>query len=240
MLKIEHLTKYYNNKIIINNFNLAVKNGEIAILLGSSGVGKSTILRILNNLEDYNSGKFYLDNKLLDLKTVNKNNEIGMIFQHFNLFENMSVIKNITFPLEKATNKKPQEALQIAYQLLEKYNLSEKADNPINSLSGGQKQRLSIARTLALKPRVICMDEPTSALDPLLTNNIARNIKELADNNFIIIIATHDISLVEKLPCTLYLMEKGSIIEKAFAQEYYKNKEKYPALKNFLEGHCSL
>lgn len=236
MLKIENLTKYYHNKAILHAINLSVNRGQIAVLLGASGVGKSTLLRILNNLDNYDSGTFYLDNKKLDIQTVNKQHTVGMIFQHFNLFENMSVLNNITFALEKADNKNSRQAEAIAYQLLEKYGLTDKADRYVNNLSGGQKQRLSIARTLALKPTIICMDEPTSALDPLLTNNVAKNIEELAREGYIILVASHDTALVEKLNCTLHLMDKGTIIESAPSSDYNHQKEYYPKLKKFLEG----
>jgi len=241
MLKIRNLSKIFNNKAVLNNISLDIKNGEIALLLGQSGVGKSTLLRILNNLEDYNSGEITLniDSREINLKNIKLSEEknlVGMIFQQFNLFEHMSVERNISFVLEKSTKKSKQEIQTITHDLLLKYGLSDKAKLSVNDLSGGQKQRLAIARTLALNPAIICFDEPTSALDPKLTNFIAKNIEELKEQNYIILVATHDVGLIERLDCTIYLMHDGKIIEQAKSIEYLAHKDQYPLIENFVSG----
>jgi ABC-type polar amino acid transport system ATPase subunit len=236
MLSIEHLSKIYNHKKILDDINLTVKEGEIAVLLGASGVGKSTLLRILNNLETIDQGSIYLDGKKLDLSSVNKTHTIGMVFQNFNLFEHLTVIENITIALEKVAGKSKSEAEKIAKELLAHYGLSEKANAYISDLSGGQKQRLALARTLALKPKVICLDEPTSALDPLLTAYVANIIAELAKQNYIVLVATHDTTLLERLACTIYLMKDGKIIEKASSQELKKNPALFSHIKKFIAG----
>lgn len=236
MLEIKHLSKSYNRKKILDDITVSVKHGEIAVFLGSSGVGKSTLLRILNNLETYETGTFTLDHRQLNISLVNQTHTVGMVFQHFNLFDNMSVVENITFPLIKAAHKKPLEAAAIAHELLVKYGLEDKALLSIHSLSGGQKQRLALARTLALKPKVLCLDEPTSALDPQLTNFVAQSIQDLARQNYIVLVATHDVSLLEQLSCTIYLMHAGKIIEQAHSEEYKLHKTKYPSLQKFIEG----
>jgi polar amino acid transport system ATP-binding protein len=236
MLNIKNITKTFRDRKILDSVNLHVRRGEIAVLLGSSGVGKSTLLRILNNLESIDHGSVFLDDKELDLKTVNKTHVIGMVFQHFNLFEHLTVEQNITLPLEQAAGKSPREAKMIAHTLLKQYGLLEKADTYVSQLSGGQKQRLAIARTLALKPQIICLDEPTSALDPLLTSYVANAIKELADKGYIVLVATHDTTLLERLPCTIYLMKEGKIIESATSEDFYKHKEKYPNIARFVSG----
>lgn len=238
MLKIKNLSKLFNNKKVLDDISLEVKSGEIALILGQSGVGKSTLLRILNNLESYDSGDISLEfnNKSFSLKEAIDQKLIGIIFQQFNLFENMSIERNISFVIEKNSNKSKKEIKDITYNLLEKYGLLDKANLNISSLSGGQKQRLAIARTLSLDPKVICFDEPTSALDPKLTSFIANNIEELREQNKIILVATHDTFLIERLDCTIYLMQEGKIIEQALSCEYLAHKSKYPLINNFITG----
>lgn len=236
MLNIKHLTKKIKDKYIINDLSLAIGRGEIAVLLGSSGVGKSTLLRALNNLETIDSGTVELDGKPLDLHAVNQSHTVGIVFQHFNLFEHLTVEQNITLALEYVAKKSGQEARAIAHDLLKKYGLADKAQSMISQLSGGQKQRLAIARTLALKPAIICLDEPTSALDPLLTSHVADTIKELAQQGYITLVATHDTSLLEKLPCMIHLMRNGAIIESALSQELNANPSRYPQIARFIEG----
>lgn len=236
MLKINNLTKIYNDKKIIDNVSLQVKKGEIALLLGQSGVGKSTLLRILSNLEQANAGTITLDDKTLNLHANSTTHTVGMVFQQFNLFEHLTVQQNITLPLEKVLNTSKIDAEKIAQTLLAHYGLLEKKDRYVSALSGGQKQRLAIARTLAMKPLIICMDEPTSALDPLLTTHVANAIQELANQGYIVLVASHDTALLDKLNCTIYLMHAGHIIESAKSDEFKRNKQAYPALAQFVSG----
>lgn len=236
MLKIKNLTKTFGNKKILNGINLTVRKGEIAVLLGQSGTGKSTLLRVLNNLEKPNSGTIELNDRPINLAHVAKDHTVGMVFQHFNLFEHLTVEENITLALEKVAGKTHQEAIIIAADLLKHYGLADKGQLYISQLSGGQKQRLAIARTLALKPEVICLDEPTSALDPLLTTHVAYTIQDLAAQGYIVLVASHDVGLLEKLDCTIYLMSHGSIIESAQSAEFHHNKAQYPMLSKFISG----
>jgi len=185
MLEIKNLSKKINGKTILDDISLHVPRGQIAFLLGPSGVGKSTLLRILNNLEHFDSGSIFLDGNQLDLNNVNRDHTVGMVFQHFNLFDNLTVKENITLPLEKILGKKKQEVDKIAKELLKYYGLQGLENNHTSRLSGGQKQRLAIARTVAMKPKVICFDEPTSALDPLLTGFVSQIINQLAREGYI-------------------------------------------------------
>jgi ABC-type polar amino acid transport system ATPase subunit len=237
MLKIENFNKKINNQKILDNFNLEVPHGHIAILLGSSGVGKSTFLRALNNLETLDSGKVILDNQTIDLKTINKRLISGLVFQNFNLFENMTVQENITFILEKTKKTNRNDAQKTALKLLEKYSLLELKDKYPGQLSGGQKQRLAIARATSIKPKIICLDEPTSALDPQLTNVIAELINDLANQNYIVIVTTHDISLVKKLNGTIHLMKSGKITESADTNNIWNNPEDYIQISKFIKGN---
>ncbi len=238
MLNIRNITKKFNNRLILDNISLEVKPGEIAFLLGPSGVGKSTLLRILNNLETPYEGTILLDGSFLDITKVNKDHSIGIVFQQFNLFPHLTAHANITLALEKAQKMSKAKADKIAYQLLKQYGLEDKAQTYPLQLSGGQKQRLALARMLALQPKIICLDEPTSALDPLLTMHVANVITELAKKGLIVLVATHDVTLLEKLQCTIHLMKKGKIIESASSTDYAKNANKYPQIHAFITGQA--
>lgn len=236
MLSIKNLSKQFGTKKVIDDVSFDVPQGGIAVLLGSSGVGKSTLLRVLNNLESLDKGVITLDEKPLDISTATKDHICGMVFQQFNLFPHMSVLENITFPLEKTSGKSKKDAETIGLELLAQYNLTDKKDSYPSQLSGGQKQRLALARTIALKPKIICFDEPTSALDPLLTTHVARTIQELADAGYIVLIATHDTALLDKLSCSIYLMDSGKIVETASANELKSNPNSYPKISQFVQG----
>jgi ABC-type polar amino acid transport system ATPase subunit len=236
MLKIEKINKSFKNHKILNDISLSIKKGEIALFLGSSGVGKSTLLRILNNLETIDSGSLSLNGKPLNIAHINSTHAIGMVFQHFNLFDHLTVEQNITLPLEKVLKNSPSQAQTTAHNLLERYGLQDKKNTYASQLSGGQKQRLAIARAIAMKPHVICLDEPTSALDPVLTSYVAQNIQQLADEGYIVLVATHDTALLDRLNCSIYLMSKGSIVETAQSQEFKKNPHAFPLIQKFVTG----
>ncbi len=238
MLKLTNITKIFGEKKVIDNVSLQVGRGEIAVLLGSSGVGKSTLLRLLNNLEAMDAGEISLDNTMLNLKDINATHKVGMVFQQFNLFEHLTVLENITLPLEKAAKKSKEVAKAIALELLAHYGLQDKANVYCNKLSGGQKQRLAIARAVALKPTVICMDEPTSALDPLLTTHVANTIQALANEGYVVLVATHDVALIERLGCTIYLMKDGRIIESVSSKDFLADRSKFPAIAQFVSGNA--
>ena len=228
MLKIDNLSKQVKGKQILKNLTLSIAKGQIAIFLGPSGVGKSTLLRVLNHLESYDEGVLHFEDKPLLKESV------GMVFQHFNLFEHLTVEENITLPLIKCKKKEKKAALHEAQVLLKRYGLLEKAQESIQKLSGGQKQRLAIARTLALNPQIVCLDEPTSALDPHLTSQIAHTIAELANENRIVMLTTHDRHLVDYLKGQLFLMEAGTIAETGCKDACLANPGLFPKLHEFL------
>lgn len=230
MLVVKNIVKKFHNKKIIDDASFSVAPGEIVVLLGQSGVGKSTMLRILSNLESVDSGVLELDGKLLDFKKV------GMVFQDFNLFAHMTVEQNLMVPLMKIALKTEQEARKIAHHMLSRFNvLSKSQDYPV-ALSGGQKQRVAIARALCMDPQVLCLDEPTSALDPRLTGEVAQIITQLAQQNIKIVIATHDIGLLENLSCTIHLMQDGKIVEIATTQNLQQSANSFEKIKKFMSG----
>lgn len=233
MLRVKNVVKKHKGKVILDNLTLDALPGSIVILLGQSGVGKSTFLRILNDLESLDAGSIMLDNVP---KADLKNHSFGIVFQNFNLFEHLTVEQNIMIALEKVLHYSTSHAREVAHDLLRTYGLLDKAQSYAAHLSGGQKQRLAIARAVALKPRVMCMDEPTSALDPSLTNSVVHAIKDLAAQGFIVFIATHDTGLLETLDATIYLMHQGALVEKASTHDFATHKEKYPRIAQFVSG----
>ena len=226
MFKAYHLSKEIKGKKIINEISFELGYGQIAILLGESGVGKSTLLRVLNGLEDRTTGYFLLDGKSL------VPHDMGMVFQNFNLFEHLTVEENITLALIQGKKLTKKEAIKVAEKQLERYGLLLKRNESVHRLSGGQKQRLAIARTVALNPKMICLDEPTSALDPRLTEHVASSIRELAGEGRIVLLTTHNPKLLEQLDATIYYMENGTIAATTHTSQLHQN----PKITQFLSA----
>ena len=222
MLELKNIYKKYESKVVLDDVSLSMKKGEVAILLGRSGVGKSTLLRVLNGLDHFDSGEIFLKGK------------IGMVFQDFNLFRHLRVEENLTLPLILTLRKNKKEAKKIAQKLLESFNLLDLAKSFPSELSGGQKQRLAIARAVAMNPALLCLDEPTSALDPQTTHEVLEYIKLLSSQGYMILMTTHDMSILGKIDCTIYLMENGKIKEKVKSAEFFSNKDRYPSIVSHL------
>ena len=233
MFKVSQLSKTIQNKTILNQVHFSIDRGKVAIFLGESGAGKSTLLRALNNLESFEEGCFFLDEKKIDLAPPS----IGMVFQHFNLFEHLTAEENVTLALRRVQKKPKKEAQLIAQKLLQSYGLDEHAGKSVSQLSGGQKQRLAIARTLALDPEIICLDEPTSALDPGLTLQVVGHIEKLKQQNKIVLVATHDLHLLQHLDGQIFLMEGGSLVESVSKKDCLAQPELYPKLQYFFKRH---
>ncbi|NGX57271.1 MAG: Glutamine transport ATP-binding protein GlnQ [Chlamydiae bacterium] len=226
MFHCHNLCKKYGSKAILKSVNFSMKKGEIAVLLGHSGVGKSTLLRVLNNLESYDEGDITINGTPVDF------NDIGMVFQGYHLFDHLSAVQNITVPLKVSAMKSDEEAKQIAFDLLYRFDLTEYAKSFPAELSGGQKQRLAISRAMAMGPSVLCMDEPTSALDPRSTIQAIEQIKKLSHQGYSVLITTHDIAMIQYMDCTVHLMEDGQIVESATS----KNLENSPRIQSYLLG----
>lgn len=236
MLNIHKVSKSIKGKKILKDISLSASAGQVTFLLGESGTGKSTLLRILNDLESYDSGTITIDGKALNATNIHA--LVNLVFQHFNLFPHLTVLENITLALQHVHHKTQQEAEHIARTLLEKYKLADKADASVSGLSGGQKQRLAIARAVATNPYVICLDEPTSALDPFLTSHVAQQIQQLADEGRIVLVATHDMNLVmnSNVHGIVHLMQQGEIIETASTAEIKSDANKFKQLSIFMKG----
>jgi polar amino acid transport system ATP-binding protein len=230
MLKVDGLVKVAGERTILDGLSFTCAKGEVAVFLGGSGVGKSTLLRVLNHLEEYQKGSIELGGIPLAA------GQVGMVFQHFNLFHHLSVLDNITIALIQCKGLSPSDAVQIASTLLEKYGLLDKAALSVKKLSGGQKQRVALARTIAMNPQIICMDEPTSALDPKLTKQVASMITDLAKEGCIVLVTTHDTSLIEALPATFHLMEQGRIVESAASDRLREEGFNHPKIVDFLKN----
>jgi polar amino acid transport system ATP-binding protein len=226
MIKVNNLKKKFGKLEVLKDIDLHVHQGEIVAILGPSGSGKSTFLRCMNLLENPTSGEIIFDGvNILDKKTdINKIREdIGMVFQNFNLFENMSVIDNITLAPIKVKKMDKESAIKLAEKLLDRVGLLDKKDAYPSQLSGGQKQRIAIARALAMKPKVMLFDEPTSALDPEMVKEVLDVMKELAKEGTTMVVVTHEIGFAREVASKVIFMDGGYIIEEGSPKEVFEN-----------------
>lgn len=213
LLTVKNLTKSYGKKTILKNINFSVDEKEIVSIIGPSGSGKSTLLRCINRMVIPTSGEVLYDRKLITSANISEiRKEIGMVFQHFNLFENLTVLENITLAPVKLKILSETEAKKIALKMLKEINLYDKKDAYPVSLSGGEKQRVAIIRTLILEPRLILLDEPTSALDPEMTKEVIELIKKLKDKGITLIIVSHEMEFVKEFSNRIIFIENGKLI----------------------------
>ena len=235
---ITYKSKYKNfgDLEVLKNISTEIKKGEIISIIGPSGSGKSTFLRCINKLEEPSSGHIYIDGMdLMDKNTdINKVRErVGMVFQHFNLFPNMTVLDNLTLSPIMVKKESKEEAEKYALSLLEKVGLSDKANSYPTQLSGGQKQRIAIARALAMKPEVILFDEPTSALDPEMIKEVLDVMRDLAKEGMTMLIVTHEMGFARNVGNRILFMDKGEIIEDCSPKEFFENPTN-ERIKDFL------
>ncbi len=235
-IHVTNLKKNFGKLEVLKDISVDVQEGEVVVLLGPSGSGKSTLLRCLNQLETATSGKIIIDgydvtDKHTDINKVREN--IGMVFQHFNLFNHLTVLDNMTLaPVHlKLMNK--EEARTEALRLLERVGLADKADAFPSQLSGGQKQRVAIARALEMKPDIMLFDEPTSALDPEMVGEVLAVMKELARDGMTMVVVTHEIGFAREVADRVIFMEGGYIVEQGTPEEVINN-PKEPRTIDFL------
>lgn len=237
ILEIQHLKKKFGKNEVLKDISASVNKGQVITIIGPSGSGKSTLLRCLNVLEKPTSGKVIFEGKDLthiDEKALDQLREkMGMVFQNFNLFPNMSVVENIKLAPKKVKGISDEEAEKIALNLLDKVGLKDRANQFPSSLSGGQQQRVAIARALAMDPEVMLFDEPTSALDPEMVGEVLKTMQDLADLGMTMVIVTHEMGFAKEVSDTIWLMADGYLQETGSPQDIFEHPKSERA-KDFL------
>lgn len=236
MIEVKNLCKDFGDTKVLKDINYTINKGEKIVVVGPSGSGKSTFLRCLNLLEEPTSGEVWFEGtKINDVncKIDKHRQKMGMVFQQFNLFPNMTVLKNITYAPVKLKLLTKEEAIKKAEELLKRIGLEDKADAYPNNLSGGQKQRIAIVRALIMNPDVMLFDEPTSALDPEMVGEVLDVMKELADQGMTMVVVTHEMGFARSVGTKILFMDEGKIIEEAEPNEFFDN-PKHDRAKEFL------
>lgn len=226
MIRVENLKKAFGDHVVLKDINVSIKPQEVVVVIGPSGSGKSTFLRCINLLETVTDGHVYIENAdLTDPKTnIDKIREdVGMVFQHFNLFPHKTVLENITLSPRIVKKQNPEVAKKKALELLGKVGLADKANVYPDSLSGGQKQRVAIARALAMEPKVMLFDEPTSALDPEMVGEVLEVMKSLAKEGMTMIVVTHEMGFAREVGDRVLFMDGGYIVEENVPSELFAN-----------------
>lgn len=236
MIEFHNVEKYYGKFHALKNINLTIDSGETVVLIGPSGSGKSTLIRTINGLDPIQSGQLIVNGYDLSDKKTNINKirrEVGMVFQHFNLYNNKSVLENIMLAPRIVLKRPEDENRELAMQLLDKVSLASKADNMPAQLSGGQKQRIAIARSLAMKPKCLLFDEPTSALDPEMIDDVLDVMKDIAENsNMTMLVVTHEMSFARAVADRVIFMADGQILEDDSTAKFFGD---HPSTKRAQE-----
>lgn len=225
MIEIKNLHKSFGHVEVLKGVDVSIAEKEVVVIIGPSGSGKSTLLRCMNYLEEPTSGDITVDNMKLDKHAdINKIREnIGMVFQRFNLFPHMTVLENITLAPMKVRRISKKEAVETAMDLLQRVGLKEKATAYPSQLSGGQQQRVAIARALAMKPKVMLFDEPTSALDPEMVTEVLDVMKKLAQQGMTMVVVTHEMGFAREVGDRVLFVDEGRIIEEGTPKEIFEN-----------------
>ena len=239
IINVENLSKCFKGKIYaLNNVNAKIKKGEVVVIIGPSGSGKSTFLRSLNLLEEPTAGNIFFEGvNILEPKTdINHiRQKMGMVFQQFNLFPHMTVLKNLTLAPVKLLKLSQKEAEERAMKLLEKVGLADRANAYPAQLSGGQKQRIAIVRALCMEPDVMLFDEPTSALDPEMVGEVLEVMKDLANSGMTMVVVTHEMGFAKEVGDRVLFMDEGTIMEEATPDDIFSNPQN-PRTKSFLSS----
>ncbi|AFS78259.1 arginine ABC transporter ATP-binding protein ArtM [Gottschalkia acidurici 9a] len=236
MIEVNNLNKKFGNLHVLKGVNSNIKKGEVVVVIGPSGSGKSTFLRCLNLLETPTDGEIIFEGTSITSKGTDIDKlrqKMGMVFQQFNLFPHMTVLQNITLAPMKLKNMSKEEADKVAFNLLKRIGLEDKAQTYPNNLSGGQKQRIAIARALAMSPDVMLFDEPTSALDPEMVGEVLEVMKDLARDGMTMVVVTHEMGFAKEVGDRVLFMDGGFIVEEGTPEEIFNN-PKNERTKNFL------
>ncbi|KOO51132.1 amino acid ABC transporter ATP-binding protein [Viridibacillus arvi] len=237
MIKLKNLRKSFGDLEVLKDISLEIQKSEVVVLIGASGSGKSTLLRCLNFLEINNGGQIEINGKLIDAGKENLNKvreNMGMVFQHFNLFPHLSILQNVIEAPVHVKKQSKEEATRKAKELLQKVGLADKANFYPDQLSGGQKQRVAIARALAMEPEVMLFDEPTSALDPELVGEVLETMKNLAREGMTMVIVTHEMGFAREVADRVIMLADGKIIEEGPPSEFFKNPKEEKTIR-FLQ-----
>lgn len=236
VIRVEHLKKNFGDLEVLKDISLEIKKGEVVAIIGPSGSGKSTMLRCMNLLEVPTDGCIYIDDKNImdkDIKITEIRKNVCMVFQHFNLFHNMTVLKNMIYAPMVVNKLDKKEAEKRAMALLERVGLAEKANEYPSRLSGGQKQRVAIARALAMEPEVLLFDEPTSALDPEMVKEVLDVIKDLTHTGITMALVTHEMGFAREVADKICFLDGGYLVENTTPEEFFTN-PKSDRAKQFL------
>lgn len=237
MIRVENVSKNFNKTHALKNVSLEVNKGDIISLIGPSGSGKSTLLRCIHGLEHVDTGKIYMDDEWMNPNDEKKfraqRNRMGFVFQHFNLFPNMSVLQNCKLAQVEVLNKTNEETEKTALEYLDKVGLLDKKDAYPNNLSGGQKQRVAIARALCMNPDIMLFDEPTSALDPEMIKEVLEVMKDLGKQGMTMVVVTHEMGFARKVGTRVVFLDQGEIVEENTSEKFFENPQSERA-KDFL------
>ena len=229
MIQVDHITKTFGKLKAVDDVSLTLKKGEIVCLIGPSGSGKSTVLRCIDHLEKPEVGSIYIDGELLKEGTpqyTKLRGKMGFVFQHFNLFPNMTVLENLTLAPLKVMGMTEEEANAVAIKYLQKVGLEDKKDTYPNKLSGGQKQRVAIARSLCLNPEVMLFDEPTSALDPEMVIEVLEVMQDLAKQGMTMMVVTHEMGFARTVADRVIFLENGKFVEENDSETFFSHPER--------------
>ena len=236
-IHISDMNKWFGNFHVLRDINLEVRRGERIVVCGPSGSGKSTLIRCINRLEEHQQGKIIVDGTELssDLKNIDKiRSEVGMCFQHFNLFPHLTILENCTLAPIWVRKMPRKEAEETAMHFLEKVKIPEQADKYPGQLSGGQQQRVAIARSLCMKPQIMLFDEPTSSLDPEMIKEVLDTMIELAEEGMTMVCVTHEMGFARQVADRIIFMDEGEIVEQNSPEEFFNN-PKSDRTKGFLD-----
>lgn len=236
LIKVNNLEKSFGDLKVLKGINAEINKGDVMVVIGASGSGKSTFLRCLNLLEEPTSGQIIFEGVDITDSKVDINmhrRKMGMVFQQFNLFPHLTVLRNLTLGPTKLLGKSSSEAEKDAMKLLERVGLQDKAQSYPSQLSGGQKQRVAIVRALAMNPDVMLFDEPTSALDPEMVGEVLEVMKQLAKAGMTMVVVTHEMGFAREVGTNVVFVDEGVIVEQGAPNEFFEN-PKHPRLKDFL------
>lgn len=246
MIEINHLSKKFNNNIVLEDINLSINDGDVVGVIGPSGTGKSTLLRCINQLEVPEQGTITIDGKTINLSDTHRKNKkdilelrqkTGMVFQSFNLFEKKSALENVMEGLIVVQKKSKEEARQIALQSLDEVGMTNWANHYPKHMSGGQQQRVAIARVLAMRPQLLLLDEPTSALDPEMVGEVLDIIKKIADEGFTMILVSHEMSFVRNVANRCIFLDNGHIVEDGTPKQVFEHPQNERTREFFRKMH---